>query len=79
MLQNITKAPLGENAFAGRDGQVGAPRDFRHAANVLTLNRLFDEPGIERFEFLDEQFCVLGGDGAVKIDADVAIVTDDFP
>src|SRR5438552_17609279 len=42
-LQDFTKAPLGENALARRDGQVRAARDLGHYVHVLALARFLAE------------------------------------
>ena len=72
LLQNFSEAPLGEDALAGGDGQVGAPGDIGHDLHVLAVDRLLDEHGLVGFQRLDEQFGRLGGNGSVKVDADIS-------
>ena len=76
LLQDFAETPLGEDAFAGGNRQVRAARDVGHHLDFLAVHRFLDEHRLIRLQRLDEQPRGLRADGAVKVDADVALVAD---
>ena len=70
-LQDFAEAPFGEDALAGGDGEVRAPRDVGQHVDVLALHRLLDKHRLVGFQPLDQQFGRLRADGAVEVDRDV--------
>jgi len=78
LFEDFAEAPLGEDALASGDGDVGAFGDVGHDVVVLTVDRLFDEHRIVLFELLDEDAGQGGTDAAVEVDADVGFVAYGF-
>src|SRR5215510_4765491 len=78
LLQNLTETPLGEDAFARGDGNVRRLRQLGHQVYVLTVDDLFVKEGLELLQLFHQDFCRRGWDRAVEINADVAVLADDF-
>src|SRR5215475_11734290 len=78
LLQNLAEAPLGEDAFARGDGNVRRLRQLGHQVYVLTVDDLFVKEGLELLQLFHQDFCRRGRDRAVEINADVAVLADDF-
>ena len=78
LLQDFTKAPLGEDAFAGGDGQMGPAGDIRHDLDLLAVDRFLDEHRLMRLQRLDEQSGGLLAERAMEVDGQVALVADRF-
>ena len=72
-FQQIAEPPLGKNALARRNGQMGLAGEFDHPLHILALNRLFDKHRLVRLEGLDEHRRSLRGNRAVKVDGNVEI------
>ena len=75
---NFPEAPFRENAFAGGNGQVSAPRNVGHHIHVLRLAGLFYKHGLVGLQLLDEHLGRLGGDVAVKVDGNVHVGATGF-
>ena len=73
-FQDFAKAPLGEDAFSGSNGEMGAPSDVRHDIHILALDRFFNKKGLIGLQSLDEQLGILGGNGPMKINADIGVL-----
>ncbi len=74
LFQNFAEAPLGEDALAGGDGQMGLARQIGQHIHILALDRLFDEERLIGLQRLDEQAGRLRADRAVEVDGDVDLV-----
>ncbi len=77
-FQDFAEAPLGEDAFSGRNGEMGAPSDVRHDVYILALDRFFNKKGLIGLQSLDEQLGILGGNGPMKINADIGVLASCF-
>src|SRR5262245_31521557 len=78
LLQNLAEAPLGEDAFARGDGNVRRLRQLGHELYVLAIDDFFVKEGLELLEFFHQDLGRRGGNRAVEINADVAVLADDL-
>ena len=53
---------------------MGAPSDVRHDIHILALDWFFNKKGLIGLQSLDEQLGILGGNGPMKINADIGVL-----
>ena len=71
LFENFLEPPLGKDALARGNGDVSFCGDFSHDIDVEGLDNFLVEPGMIRFERLDEQQGGRGLHCAVKVNGDI--------
>ena len=75
LFQDLAESPLGEDALARRQRDVGLGGDLGHHVHVERLHDLLVEPGIVGFQRLDQEHGRRRLNGAVEVQADVDAVS----